>query len=281
MLSVEGGMTVTSGVSRDCAIEGCSKPAKGSRGWCVMHETRWRRTGDPLGVRTRAPRAPCSADGCEEPSQAKGLCKAHYGVLRRAQRQAAIDAGTFNGPLCAYPDCGRPAHARGLCGSHVQQEQRGDVLAPIGTYLPGGHPEVCIVDGCEKPSRNRGWCWTHYYRWLKHGDPLAGPRFIDGTRKALLDNNGYVRIYVPGHPEAMSRGYALEHRLVMSDILGRPLRKYENVHHINGNRADNRPENLELWVTSQPSGQRPVDLVAWARQIIDLYGAEFEERRDE
>jgi hypothetical protein len=60
----------------------------------------------------------------------------------------------------------------------------------------------------------------------------------------------------------------------MSEKLGRPLRPGENVHHLNGVRDDNRPENLELWVTYQPPGQRPADLVAWAREILARYDNE-------
>ncbi|MGW3298500.1 HNH endonuclease [Streptomyces rubiginosohelvolus] len=58
----------------------------------------------------------------------------------------------------------------------------------------------------------------------------------------------------------------------MEQKLGRRLVAGENVHHINGVRDDNRAENLELWVTAQPAGQRPADLVAWAHEILRRYG---------
>lgn len=58
----------------------------------------------------------------------------------------------------------------------------------------------------------------------------------------------------------------------MEQKLGRHLLPGENVHHLNGVRDDNRPENLELWVTAQPAGQRPEDLVAWAHEILRRYG---------
>src|SRR5947209_4197140 len=66
------------------------------------------------------------------------------------------------------------------------------------------------------------------------------------------DRHGYVQVWRPEHPNARMGGYIHEHRLVMSEHLGRPLKSHENVHHKNGNRSDNCLDNLELWTTIQP-----------------------------
>lgn len=87
-------------------------------------------------------------------------------------------------------------------------------------------------------------------------------------------SKGYVLIWAPDHPWAQKSGYIAEHRLVMEQTLGRSLLPLETVHHKNGVKDDNRPENLEVWYSGQPAGQRPLDLVNWALEILRLYASE-------
>jgi hypothetical protein len=83
---------------------------------------------------------------------------------------------------------------------------------------------------------------------------------------------GYVMVYAPEHPNANKHNKTvLEHVLVMSEHLGRPLFPDERVHHMNGIRNDNRIENLELWTVSHPAGQRVEDMLQWAHQMIERY----------
>lgn len=86
------------------------------------------------------------------------------------------------------------------------------------------------------------------------------------------DRNGYICRHDRSDPNAGPNGFVYQHREVMARMVGRSLLGSESVHHKNGIRADNRPENLELWVKSQPAGQRVEDLLSWAHEIIARYG---------
>jgi len=73
----------------------------------------------------------------------------------------------------------------------------------------------------------------------------------EGKTKDAL---GYIRAYKPNHPFSYKNGHILEHRLVMEKKLGRYLKPYEFIHHLNGIKDDNRLENLVL--TNKNNHQR-------------------------
>jgi hypothetical protein len=109
----------------------------------------------------------------------------------------------------------------------------------------------------------------HLRRIRLYGDPHKTKNRKNGT--GTINCAGYKQLWKPGHPCADKRGLIMEHRLVMSNMIGRPMTKDENVHHKNGIKTDNRPENLELWNKGQPSGQKVIDVFERAQKILQKY----------
>jgi hypothetical protein len=130
----------------------------------------------------------------------------------------------------------------------------GNICEIMGAKLKNGHTKSCGCYGKEL---------------LKNRIKEKNPRWKGGKSKT---KNGYVRIR-----NVITKKDELEHIKVMEEYLDRKLVDKENVHHKNGIRDDNRIENLELWTSSQPSGQRVIDLINWAKEILRQYS--FEELR--
>jgi hypothetical protein len=172
---------------------------------------------------------------------------------------------------CVVDKCDLEQYAWHMCKLHQRRlRTTGQTdLAQRVSHNKSIH-EICVMDECGKKHIAKGFCSTHYrsYKaWLDKDRSYENRSRINPS----LDKEGYVLLYLPDHPNASVNGQYSQHRLVMEQTLGRYLVKGENVHHKNGVRNDNRPENLEVWSIIQPKGQRIEDKVEYAMEILALY----------
>lgn len=203
----------------------------------------------------------CQVEECQNPKRALGYCVYHYRRFKVTgdPNITLNDIKKQNKPvICRIDNCNARPFVRDLCHNHHRR------------YITYGDPQAvdlkqraygtkkCSIDGCEKKHNAKGFCIMHYKRVKAYNDPHK--TFKNAN---YVTSDGYI--FVKG---------MLEHRLVMEQHLGRKLKPNENIHHKNGDRRDNRLENLELWSKSQPSGQKVTDKVDWAIEILKQYAPE-------
>lgn len=167
--------------------------------------------------------------------------------------------------LCSLEGCRSGVQAKRMCGKHYRAQL-------VDTKMAS--ERMCTVEACDRARHSNGICLMHYKRIRRNGTTVKTPRhagesdILPGYVRVMHD--GYIRLVKYDTPSGKPHR-VMEHRAIMEKRLGRAMMVHENVHHINGKRDDNRPENLELWTTMQPSGQRVEDKVAWAREILATY----------
>jgi hypothetical protein len=171
---------------------------------------------------------------------------------------------------CSIEECAEPKYAHNLCKKHNQRRYKTG-RTDLGPRVPWnkGDIEVCIWDDCNSKHIAKGFCSKHYRAFKAWLDKDRA--FEDRAKISKQKDSGYVLLYLPEHPDCSVSGLIMEHRVIMEQMIGRRLVLNENVHHKNGIRNDNRPENLELWSSRQPKGQRVEDKVEYAMEILNQY----------
>lgn len=166
--------------------------------------------------------------------------------------------------VCSIDGCGKNHVGHSYCKSHYRAFTKyGDPLISKKKVAQRG-TALCSVQGCNDDYFCLGLCSKHYQRQHRHGS-------LEDTRKKSAQSIDEIKWrktakgYLTGYLKSKS---VLQHRIVWEQHHGRVLHPYENIHHINGIKDDNRIENLEVWVTAQPAGQRPEDLAAW---VVENY----------
>ena len=202
--------------------------------------------------------------------------------------QLSLFQGGVDRRECAYvyqkgvlegQKCDRVRGAMGYCSAHYRRQRRGkDMDAPIRMI---GAPEECTheyPDGtkCHKRYASSGHCGMHRKR-KDEGRDLDAPLYAGrgshvrlplGTRRKK--SNGYITIKVSSDVCGYKDNWMDEHRFVMERVLCRNLEPHEEIHHKNGDKADNHPDNLQLWSHSHPPGQAMADKLQWAAYLIQL-----------
>ena len=208
---------------------------------------------------------------CEECSQTfltKGtktrfcsrLCAQRWTAKRRALPPVTLDCR----------QCGKPFT---VIGSQVKRYEARDYSTRSFCSQDCAYawkriaPPTFICAHCgQETTRKKTASGSYYYvaRFCSRACANAAQVKPDGW---LHRRTGYRMV----HDGGVSRE---EHRVVMEKVLRRRLLSYETVHHRNGQRADNRPENLEVWIGKHAPGGRLDEVLAWCAQMLTDHGYE-------
>src|SRR5690348_2040683 len=174
----------------------------------------------------------CSDASCTKKAIAKGLCTKHYQRVRRKIVERIFECPVCLRTIVTINSKKKYCDTRCLSMSQTLEVRRRLISQGIVSTKP------CAVPGCiaELTRRGKGFCGRHYAKLIRGGDPFAPDReygqwtISDGYRVRTIKNGDG------------SQSRIMEHRLVMAEVLGRPLTARENIHHRNGRSEEHTSE---------------------------------------
>lgn len=176
----------------------------------------------------------------------RGLCAAHYRWASRLGILKSFPIPTRQAkprPPCAVDGCPKLAHHGALCSMHTERKRRTGSVGEAGLKKPhrSSNP-TCSVEQCGRTTYGRGFCNLHYQRFRTRGTP--GPsELLRGKAGDGCIELGYRSFAVNGKRKR-------EHRMVWETANG-PIPDGYVIHHKNGDKLDNRLENLEMMTRAQ------------------------------
>ena len=150
-----------------------------------------------------------------------------YGFWQRGKSFGEQSKPVREVRYCSIADCGRIHFGRGYCKIHY------------------GNPNY-IPKAPRQPNHICRHCRKQFHDYRKDAQYCSRKCCSVHRGKPYIIKKGYRKVLLPDHPRADSKGYVFEHIIVMGAIIGEPVIKGKVIHHIDGNKQNNSPENLKL-----------------------------------
>jgi hypothetical protein len=168
-----------------------------------------------------------------------------YSVLKSMNCKTRVASRVAN-PICSLVGCNDALKSRGYCSRHLDQFYTyGRIISIERIYDP---TKKCSVEGCNRNHRSNGFCSGHHNQYRRHGTIVRVN--LDQWGKGEIVKGRYMFLKKPEHINADARGYVKKSNIVWETHTGHVVTPPELIHHKNGDKKDDRFENLELFASN-------------------------------